>query len=288
MEHQGELFVDVNGLTLRCSVSGTGPLCIMPTPGWGPSLELYLHPLQPLEQLFTIAYLDTRGTGKSERPPEYTEYTFSQFSQDIDGLRRYLGREKVYIMGHSMGGVHALQYALAYAGRCAGLILLDSLPAFDQSQSADMQSRMEERRHEPWFGEAYTAFHDHSMPESDEEFGRWLMRSLPFYFYDVGNIEKHSPVFANSTFSLDAWKGSRQSWGTFNLVPELSKVTAPTLVVVGSHDFICSPLQAQRLHHGINCSKMVLIEKAGHFPWLEQPEQFFTLVQRGLAALGIP
>jgi proline iminopeptidase len=56
-------------------------------------------------------------------------------------------------------------------------------------------------------------------------------------------------------------------------------------VVVGSHDFICSPLHAHRLHLGIAGSKFVLIEKAGHFPWFEQPNQFFSKVKEGLAAL---
>ncbi|MFL9454216.1 alpha/beta fold hydrolase [Tolypothrix bouteillei VB521301_2] len=65
----------------------------------------------------------------------------------------------------------------------------------------------------------------------------------------------------------------------------LSLGTRPTLIVVGSHDFICSPLHAHRLHMGIANSKLILIEKAGHFPWLEQSEWFFNKVKEGLVAV---
>jgi proline iminopeptidase len=55
--------------------------------------------------------------------------------------------------------------------------------------------------------------------------------------------------------------------------------------MVAGHDFICSPLHAHRLHMGIAGSKVILIEKAGHFSWLEQPNSFFSQVKEGLAVV---
>lgn len=57
-------------------------------------------------------------------------------------------------------------------------------------------------------------------------------------------------------------------------------------IVVESDDFVCSPVQAQRLHLGIQCSKLLLIEEAGHFLWIEQPEAFFSGTRKFLPALG--
>jgi proline iminopeptidase len=151
-----------------------------------------------------------------------------------------------------------------------------------------MQSRMQERKQEAWFEEAWAAFNDPRPAETDDEFGQQLQRFLPFYFYDPTNLEKYQDAFAVWTFSVDAWKGSEASqWHPVNLVPQLNEIKVPMLVVVGSHDFICSPLQAQQLHLAVAGSKMILIEKAGHFPWLEQPEQFLTLVRKGLTLLGM-
>jgi proline iminopeptidase len=86
--------------------------------------------------------------------------------------------------------------------------------------------------------------------------------------------------------SVDAFKGSAQcQWHKIKLMARLGEIRVPTLVVVGSHDFICSPLHAHRLHLGIAGSKLILIEKAGHFPWFEQPVPFFSKVKQGLAAV---
>ncbi len=62
----GEFTVRLNGLNLWHKVCGVGPVCLLPTPGWGPSSDLYYHTLGRLETLFTVVYLDTRGTGRSE------------------------------------------------------------------------------------------------------------------------------------------------------------------------------------------------------------------------------
>jgi proline iminopeptidase len=89
---QGQFTAQINGLKLWYKVSGDGPVCIIPIPGWGPSSELYFLNLTPLEEMFTMVYLDTRGTGRSQRP-ELNEYTMSSFVADIEGLRSHLGVE---------------------------------------------------------------------------------------------------------------------------------------------------------------------------------------------------
>jgi proline iminopeptidase len=72
----------------------------------------------------------------------------------------------------------------------------------------------------------------------------------------------------------------------FNFLSRLPEIKAPTLIVVGTDDFICSPRQAERLHLGIARSKLLVIEKAGHFPWLEQPESFYDGLRQFLPTLG--
>jgi pimeloyl-ACP methyl ester carboxylesterase len=57
-------------------------------------------------------------------------------------------------------------------------------------------------------------------------------------------------------------------------------------VVVGTNDYVCSLKEAQRLHLGLPNSKLLVIEKAGHFPWIEQPDEFFFWVRRFLPTMG--
>ena len=60
-----------------------------------------------------------------------------------------------------------------------------------------------------------------------------------------------------------------------DLRPRLALVRAPALIVVGDRDLVASPKAAARLHLGLAGSKLLLVEDAGHFPWLEQPAAFF-------------
>ncbi len=71
----------------------------------------------------------------------------------------------------------------------------------------------------------------------------------------------------------------------FDLRDPLKQVRAPALIVVGDDDFVCSPFAAKRLHLCLPNSKLLLIEGAGHFPWLEQPDVFFRDVPAFLQAI---
>jgi proline iminopeptidase len=286
MKPDGEYTTSINGLNLWYKISSNGPVCLVPTPGWGPSSDLYFRTLTPLEELFTLVYLDTRGSGRSEKPKRSTDYTYAHFAADLDGLRQHLKQDKIWVMGHSRAGADSLQYALTYPTGCCGLILLDSLPAFDQVHSDDVQARLMERQNEPWFERAFAAFNDRTMPASDEAFAKWLFEILPFYFYGSTKLVQNQDHLAATTCSVAARQGSFDSnSGEMDLLPRLRDIHVPTLIVVGSHDFICSPLQAQRLHLGIAGSKLMVIEKAGHFPWMEQPEIFYPTVKQALYAL---
>jgi proline iminopeptidase len=236
--------------------------------------------------MFTLVYLDTRGMGHSERPMQASAFTYDQLAADLNALRQQLGQERVWLMGHSEAGRHALYYALQYPDHCAGLILLDAVSFQDEQSHADMEARIRERQHEPWFDLAYKTFTSQEMPESDAALAALTQTILPFYYYDVANIERNAAYHAATSMSVDAFKGAGQcQWNKTNLMSRLKEIGVPTLVVVGSHDFICSPLHAHRLHMGIAGSKLILIEKAGHFSWLEQPDQFFSKVKEGSVAV---
>jgi proline iminopeptidase len=287
MSVQAEHTFSANGLTLWYIISGSGPICLLPTPGWGVSSDIYFHTLTGLEQFLTVVYLDTRGSGRSQRPPTPNDYTYDLFAADLDALRQHLGQERVLVMGHSQAGVHAMYYALHYPERCAGLVLLDTLPAFDDHYQEDMHANITARQDEPWFEEAYAAFTREDQLQSDEDFGRYLMDIIPFYLVDQEAANRYEEAFAATTFSLAAIKGQEAVQLEINLLPDLHRITCQALLAVGSEDFICSPLQSERIHMRIANSKLIVIQNAGHFPWLERPLEFFPRLKAGLQSLGL-
>ncbi len=286
----GEHKAKLNGLELWYKVSGKGPVCIFPTAGWGPSSDIYIASMKPLEEQFTIVYLDTRGTGRSERPKTFKEYTSKHFADDIDALRCHLGLNKIWVLGHSCGGMIALHYALAYPNRTEGLLILDSFAADDEFSKKEFEARWEALKEHPPFRPIVEALTDVSWCDQTE--AQFMdPKGMPLYFSTMDAYEKAYAAFKtawdSTTLSYDALKGTCTSSSLdFSLVDHLGQIKCPTLVVVGTNDYICSLREAQRLHLGLPNSKLVVIEKAGHFPWIEQPEEFFFWVRRFLPAMG--
>ena len=281
----GEFTARLNRLKLWYRVSGSGPVCLFPSPGWGPSSDLYAKTLNRLEQYFTVVYLDTRGSGRSEKPADVANYRHDDLSDDLEALREHLGQKKVWVAGHSEGGWLAAHYALRYPQSCSGLLLIDSIYAHDADWRKDVAARRERRKSEPWYEEVAKALADPHALDSDKSFTAAITLSLRFSFHDAANIETLKS--AQGAVSLTAFKGRQQSnkGGAYAL--KLEDVHVPTLIVVGASDDRCSPRQAERIHTEIAGSKLLLIEDAGHFPWIEQPDRFFEAVERGLSSFGV-
>jgi proline iminopeptidase len=279
----GQFTAQINDLKLWYKVSGKGPVCILPTPGWGPSSELYFLDMAPMEEMFTMVYLDTRGSGRSQRP-ELNQYNMTDFVADLEGLRHHLGLKKVWLMGHSNGGTIVLNYAVTYPDRVLGLILVDTIVG-NASADPDMPKRMQLRKDEPWFAAALKQWK--KQPQTPEEFNAYIKGITPFYFYSVENLEKHQEVFERTTMSFDALQGQVYSESASkDLASRLSEIEIPTLIIVGVDDFLCGLSAAQPIHREIPGSKLLVIGKAGHFPWLEQPEKFFGGIRNFLPKLG--
>ena len=280
---KGEFTAEINGLRLWYKVSGNGPVCILPTPGWGPSSELYYLKLKPIESMFTMIYLDTRGSGRSERP-DPRAYAMHDFVADIEGLRRHMGVEAMWLMGHSDVGLMILNYASEHSARVERMILVDA-PAGNTSKSNDRILRMQLRRNEPWFDSAFAAFQ--RVPATQTEFETNMRSIIPFFFASIENVEKNRDTFEKTTFSFDAQRGRGKSdQSSVDLAAFLPGMRIPTLIIVGNDDFICPPPAAEYFHREIVNSKLLVIENAGHFPWLEQPAQFFGGIQAFLPKLG--
>ena len=284
---RGDHVVLLNGLEAWIKARGSGPTCLFPTPGWGGSSDLYFETLQPLEQWFTVVYLDTRGTGRSARSLPDDAYRIERFTSDLNALRLLLGEESVWVMGHSLGGLLAQYFAVHYPESCRGLILLDSSAAIDDDNLADMDRRARRRSQEPWFPAAYKALNrEEESIRSDVEFKKYLEEILPFYFHDVANFKRSD--FAHLTLSAEAYPMMSLNAETFRLgaLHRLPELDVPAVIIVGDDDFICSPAQALRIHLPLKRSKLVLVEHAGHFPWLEQPEAFYSALESALRQLG--
>ncbi|MDP4286246.1 MAG: alpha/beta hydrolase [Bacteroidota bacterium] len=271
---QGDHFAMVNGIRIHYYVRGKGPVCLLPSPGWGPSIGYLKSTLQPLENYFKIVYYDTRMSGQSAGPADTTKYTSKDFMDDMDSLRIYLNQQKVWIMGHSAGGFQVLNYGIHHNDHLKGIIVLDGIAGEDSLRSAELTRMVLKRIGQPYYekGTAIIFGKDttnYSLTQS-------IQYILPFYFHDLNKM--------NAFLKLDVSQMSEQAhryttaagFDTEYLFPNLGEITVPTLVVVGDDDFICDKVsQADRIVKNISSSSEMVIKNAGHFSWFENPKQFY-------------
>jgi pimeloyl-ACP methyl ester carboxylesterase len=280
-------FTAPNGITFHYLIRGRtdGPPLIVQSVGWGPSMQLYSNSLTRLEETFTVLYFEARGAGESSRPASGDKMSTRSIASDLEYLREHLGQEKLTLLGHSNGGAIVLAYAEDFSERVEKLVLVNTeLQGFT---SDNFQTFAAARKDHPVYGPALATIAGlmQSPPATDEEFQERLTKALPYYMHDAEKTHLLEEAMAGGTLSV--WNFLNQSrcdaQEKFSAVDGLNKVRARTLVVNGRSDGICSEAAARRIAEDLgDKAELVLVEEAGHIPWLEQPDVFFPAVERFL------
>jgi proline iminopeptidase len=121
----------VDGPTQRAAIYLSGG------PGRPPYDLMYLL-AEPLEQYLDVAYLEQRGSGRSDGPGQGA-YSVDAYINDVELLRQQIGAQRVTLIGHAWGGYCALNYALRYPEKIDSLILLAPIPSFPRMVHAQVQ-----------------------------------------------------------------------------------------------------------------------------------------------------
>ncbi|KIX98854.1 uncharacterized protein Z520_05315 [Fonsecaea multimorphosa CBS 102226] len=279
----GKHTTTLNNLTIHYTVIADSPdlppLIIHPAP-WGIGAELYIKAFSRLSSKYTVIVPSPRGNDDSQRPSSAQEMSSRHIVDDLEALRTHLGLEKIRAMGHSSGGTIALGYAITYPSRVEKLVLLNS----------DLLGYARQDR--SFFEEAFKLFFE-NLPTNDAEFKQFLLKILPMYFAlpELGGPAEFERLWTGEP-SLWAYgsyysanSASKPGEGApgdgnarWNQAAELDKVTAPTLVLTGRQDRCTAPEVSAAIASGIKRSRLAILESCGHISWMEQPEEFWTVV----------
>jgi 3-oxoadipate enol-lactonase len=114
--------VDIGGHALRVVTSGAGERHFLCLHGLVDTLEVFDLLVPALETGGRVCRFDQRGHGGSDAPPG--PYTRADLARDVLAVLDLEGANRTVLVGHSMGGIVALEAALTYPGRVAGLVLI--------------------------------------------------------------------------------------------------------------------------------------------------------------------
>jgi pimeloyl-ACP methyl ester carboxylesterase len=242
----------------------------------GPGLDhTHLRPwLDPLGDSFRVIYVDERGQGRSERVDPET-LSLEVFARDVDLLADALELDRFALLGHSFGAIITTKHAIEL-GTAEGYVISgggDSSERLEADVDASLEAMGERGKPiaESWAWEKTV--------ETPEDCAELMRIQAPFHF-----AGEPPPGFAADTVYVpDVLRYfSNAGYGDFDYVPDLGRVTKPTLVLVGEHDRVTTPRAALVLSEGIPGSELAVLDEAGHMSMIEAQTAYIAAVERFL------
>lgn len=279
-------YVEVNEGKLFYQRFGKGaPMLVL---HGGPGLDQsYLLPqMLDLSKDHEVTFYDQRGAGKSlETPMDLAHLNFDQFIKDLDAIRKASGHDKVILVGHSFGGRLAMIYALKYPEHVSQLILLNSAPADHKGQQAFFDELA--IRTKP-LGDQLAGLSSQELFDklSAEEIHTLFRKLFAVYFYDTKDADELTLTMSAESAKSGAKVRAIMPYHSsdFDLFPELKNLKVPTLIIHGNADVI-PEWTALELKNAIPNSELYIMEKCGHFPYIEKPEKLFSKIRSFEASL---
>ncbi len=273
--------IRVNGTTLHAEIVGDGAPCLVLHGGPGTDSGGLVRLLGPLAAPLGLrmVFWDHRGHGRSEWVP-VEQCTQDQLVADAEGVRLALGLGPVDVLGISWGGFLGLMYAARHPGAMRRLAIVGASASHEFMPRAEANARRQATP-EQWM--AYRSLWDGSLPD-DQSFRRAFETIRPLYFHDKALAEAANVARVDTRYRLAVRQFIiEHEYATYDCRPELARITCPTLVMVGRHDWICPVDQAEEIHRLIPQSELTIFETSGHSPQVEERDAFMRRLATFLA-----
>jgi len=278
-------FVDVeDGGRIHVVERGQGPPLVL-LHGIMLTSALWVHQLRDLADHHRVIAIDLRGHGQSL--PGSAGSGLQLLASDVRTVLQTLGVEHAVVVGHSMGGMVALQMATDLSleerrRRIAGIVLTSTtagpfatLPGW----TGVVRATGPVTARALLLGERWGA---KALPSRDL---RWWVTRLGFGA-DAPAVQVRFVEAMHRGTPSRTLAGLIPTLATFDLSARLGSLDFPVLVVVGSHDHLTAPKLARRMAAALPEAQLVELPRCGHMPMLERRHEFSRLVDEFTAKIS--
>lgn len=241
--------------------------------GFGVSGHMFDEFADRAQSRFHLIALDQRGHGDSDWASD-GDYSRDAFVNDIEGFRQALGLESFTLVGHSMGGLNSVAYAVKHPERVKALVLVDVGPE-SAKEGVDNIVRFTRGPDELDFDEFVEMAHRFNPRRSLEnirermrhrlkptENGKWTWK------FDSRFRNDRDSLRVGSEMSND------ETWALFR------NVTVPTLLVRGAESDVLPQEVAERAANEMQRAELVVVPGAGHSVPGDNPDDFSAVTIR--------
>jgi pimeloyl-ACP methyl ester carboxylesterase len=262
--------VEIHGRRVGFRGGGAGPVIVL-VHGMAGSSATWRHVIPALTEHFTVVAPDLLGHGESEKPRG--DYSLGAFASGVRDLLLALGHDHATLVGQSLGGGVAMQFAYQFPERCERLVLVSSGGLGDEVSLLLRVLALPGAEYVLALG-CNNWVHDAGATVAGwlANIGLHTGRHVDEIWDSYGSLAdgETRAVFLQTLRSVVDVTGQRVSAADrLYLAAEV-----PTLIVWGDHDRIIPVEQGRATHEAIPGSRLEIFEGVGHFPQCERPERF--------------
>jgi proline-specific peptidase len=273
--------ISVRGVSLFVKVIGHGyPLVLM---HGGPGADHWtMMPFRPCADHFTLVFYDHRCNGRSEGAA-VSSMTWENLTADADALRQALGFDRWAVLGHSFGGMVALEYALRYPQSLSHLLLIDTCGDIRWAQERAPEVLAQRGYSLETVETARRFFNGQIAPN---EMIPAMMKFGRAYYHHLSPLQFAHQMASGLRVKIRPEAlifGFGQSLKGWTVMDRLGEIRVPTLVLAGRDDFQFPPEHQAALAAGIPNTRLEIIEHAGHNAPDERPTEVIHAVRDFMA-----
>jgi 3-oxoadipate enol-lactonase len=245
-------YIQIEGLKIHFIEKGSGQETILLVHGNVSSSEYWDKFSSLLPPRYRAVALDLRGCGQTEHPQE--GYNVPRFVEDLSQFTERLGLARFHLLGHSMGGMTSMLFALKHPERVHTLGLLDSVPADGLFLNDEVRS---------YFRQLL----------NDRNLLRQVMETAVMPYGEGPSFAERAAEIA-AACAPQTFIENLESMHQINFISEVSKITPPTLIMHGKDDAVI-PLEFMvPTMKALLEAQVIIFTRCGHSPQVESPKQF--------------
>ncbi len=264
--------ITVDGSELNYLIEGEGIPCLV----IGSSIYYPRTFSANLRQHLKIYFVDMKWFAKGYASEDLSNVTIESIVQDVEQIRLALHLEKPLIMGHSIHGTIATEYVKRFGDKVSALVVIGS-PAewgnvnYNEKSSALWATASPERKalQEKNWGKVKEL---DRLTGQEEASARYNNMSPQYWFdpeYDAGWLWKDMTVHSEVTQHLFT-----EVFHEYNMFDPASEIHIPMFVALGKFDYVIPYTLWKTSYQEVPDFKLVILEKSGHTPQLEEAEFF--------------
>ncbi len=272
-----------DGTDLAYHVFGEG-IPVICLPGGPMRDSVYLGELGGLSAHRQLTVADLRGTGQSAIPEDAASYRCDRLVDDVEALREHRGLDRFDLLAHSAAASLAALYVARHPERVGKLVLITP-----STRAVGIEATGETRREiallrkdEPWFAAAFAALEAIVAGNATDD--SW--KAIAPFFYGRWDAAAQAHQAADDTQRNTEAAAAYGAEGAFD--PQATRAAlaafdAPVLLLAGEVDLNTIPGVVAEFAGLFPNAELVIQPEAGHYPWLDDADQFAVTTATFLA-----